>query len=524
MKRSTIALLLCAAMGLSLTGCGSADSGSADTSAQQEEGVSALILSDESITLDGQTVTEDSQSVSAAHDIVYYEAGKGSDYGEGEASEAHDQAEAQAHTVVTIKEAGTYRVSGSLSKGQLAVDLGKEAKTDPNAVVTLILDNVDITCTVAPALIFYRVYECDTDWVTYDDSDSEEDYQAPSPTAIDTSAAGANIILADGSVNTFSGSHVARIYKEGTTKKLHKYDGAFYSKMSMNIGGESAGTGVLNIVADNEGLDTELHLTINSGNVNIQSQDDGINVNEDNVSVFTMNGGTLQVNAGLGAEGDGIDSNGSIVINGGSIYSAANGQTPDGGLDADGDIILNGGFVVALGVRNEETSAQSGQQYMELSFASSLPAGSQIKLTAPDDSELLSFTTEKACQSMVFSSPQLALDTDYTLTVNGTVQQYTGHQGGGFGGGMPPQMQDGQQPPELPEGMEPPQMPDQSQPLEMPGDMVGRDPTAKPDDRQTPPGGFHGQPGDRSQAELEPSTLFTLSETVHSFSGISDSQ
>ena len=40
------------------------------------------------------------------------------------------------------------------------MDLGEDAETDPDAVVTLILNGVDITCTVAPAIIFYRVYEC----------------------------------------------------------------------------------------------------------------------------------------------------------------------------------------------------------------------------------------------------------------------------------------------------------------------------------------------------------------------------
>lgn len=108
--------------------------------------------------------------------------------------------------MVTIRKAGTYRVSGSLSAGQLAVDLGDDAKTDPSAVVTLILDGVDITCTVAPAVIFYNVYECDADFVAYD-SEETDNYVA-SPT-VDTSAAGANVILADGSVNNISGSYVA---------------------------------------------------------------------------------------------------------------------------------------------------------------------------------------------------------------------------------------------------------------------------------------------------------------------------
>ena len=101
---------------------------------------------------------------------------------------------------MTIRQPGTYRVSGSLSAGQLAVDLGEDAKTDPNAVVTLVLDGVDITCTVAPAVIFYRVFECDTDWVAYDNE--EVDAYAGSST-MDTSAAGANIILADDSALMF---------------------------------------------------------------------------------------------------------------------------------------------------------------------------------------------------------------------------------------------------------------------------------------------------------------------------------
>ena len=67
--------------------------------------------------------------------------------------------EAARHTVVHITKPGTYRISGKLSAGQIAVDLGENAKTDPNAVVTLVLDGAEITCSVAPAVIFYHVYE-----------------------------------------------------------------------------------------------------------------------------------------------------------------------------------------------------------------------------------------------------------------------------------------------------------------------------------------------------------------------------
>ena len=258
--------------------------------------------------------------------------------------------------MVTIREAGTYRISGTLTQGQLAVDLGEDAQEDTSAVVTVILDGVDITCTVAPAFMVYRVYECGS-------LDTEN-----ATSSVDTSAADINVILADGSENSFTGSHVAKIYQEGTTDKLHKYDGAFYSKMTMNIDGEAQGTGILNIDGDNEGLGTELHLTIHGGYINILSQNDGINTNEDNLSVITINGGTIQIDAGLGEEGDGIDSNGYLVINGGNVYTTACEQGTDGGLDATLDIQLNGGFLVALGNQHDAVSPDSQQEYLVLSF------------------------------------------------------------------------------------------------------------------------------------------------------------
>ena len=507
MKKEILTAALSAA--LLLTAC-SASGGSA--SSARREGDRVLTLSDSEITLDGQVLTENGEgAVTLSHDIVYYHDGTDDSYGEGTEADMHTAGEADAHTVVTIREPGTYRVSGTLSAGQLAVDLGDGAKRDRSAVVTLVLDGVDITCTVAPAVIFYRVYECDEAWVAYDEGETE-DYDLL-PTDVDTSAAGANVVLADGSINQVSGSYVARIYKEGTDKKLHKYDGAFYSKMSMNIDGEAESTGLLAITAENEGLDTELHLTINGGQISIQAQNDGINTNEDNVSVTTINGGGLQISAGLGDEGGGIDSNGHIVINGGAVYSMASDHSPDGGLDADGEILINGGQVAALGVRNDAVSSDSRQLYVELSFASPLSAGAKVELEGTS----LSFTLEKGAQSILYSASELEQDVSYTLKVDGEVQQYTGHAGGGFGGGRPDfQLPEGK---ELPEGQEPPQRPgDGGKP---PQGSDGQRPSELPEgqDRPQPPRDGQGQfPGGEAG---EPSTDFTLTGSIHSFSGIS---
>ena len=490
MKKEILTAALSAA--LLLTACSTSG---VDSSSGQREEEHILTLSDQAVTLDGQALTQNAGgAVTLSNDIVYYHDNTGEDYGEGTQADTHTQEEAEAHTVITIREAGAYRVSGSLSAGQLAVDLGDEAKRNPEAVVTLVLDGVDITCTVAPAVIFYSVYECDETWVAYDEGETKE--YSVLPADVDTSAAGANVVLADGSVNQVNGSYVARIYKEGTTKKLHKYDGAFYSKMSMNIDGETEGTGSLSITAENEGLDSELHLTINGGQINIQAQNDGINTNEDGVSVTTINGGGLQINAGLGEEGDGIDSNGHIVINGGAVYSMASDHSPDGGLDADGEILINGGQVAALGMRNDVVSSDSRQLYMELSFDSTLSAGSTVELEQ---------------------------DVSYTLKVDGAVQQYTGH-ANGFGAGRPGgdfQPPEGQEPPEdgfqPPEGQEPPQRPDSG---EFPQRPNGQRPSELPDGQgrpQRPQGGQFP-----TEEEGEPSTDFTLTDSVHSFSGITE--
>ena len=112
----------------------------------------------------------------------------------------------------------------------------------------------------------------------------------------------------------------------------------------MNINGEEKGNGELLIESTFEGLDTELHLTINSGNITIKSQDDGINVNEDDVSVLTINGGTLKLYAGLGEEGDGIDSNGFVTVNGGLTY-IYNIEAPDNYIDSEVGILCNGGNI-----------------------------------------------------------------------------------------------------------------------------------------------------------------------------------
>ncbi len=258
----------------------------------------------------------------------------------------HSASEAYNNPVLHINKSGVYRLSGTWH-GQIWLDPGEDAE------VAVILDGVSVSCDVAPAIVFHDVYECGPD----DEDTVAQNWRTLGNEVADN--AGAIVVIADGSTNNFKGTNVYRMLKaqkkkdsvtaiDGSDvsqqKKRYKMDGAFYSFVSMVIGAESdTATGVLNITSEYEGLDTEMHLTIDSGNINITADEDGINVNEDNVSVFTMNGGKLTI---VAKNGDGIDSNGYVVLNAGTLDITAVQDSDQIPAAADGPIdVIEGGDV-----------------------------------------------------------------------------------------------------------------------------------------------------------------------------------
>lgn len=330
----------------------------------------------------------------------------------------------------------------------------------------MILDNADITCTVASGIVVYNAYECGSD----DTETATKD--------VDTTNAGVHIILADDSENTVNGSHVAKIYKEGTTqedvdagnaKKQWKFDAAIDSLVSIAFDAEEEGTGTLAVNSDNEGIETSLHLTINGGTITINSNDDAINANEDGVSVITINGG---------------------------VVSAANATSQDSGVDSDNGIYINGGTVLASGNMYDEVSEDSEQAFVALSFADSVEAGQMFALKNADGEIVNVFSAANDFQTLVYSSSELT-DGDYTL------YEISSAEGVAVSGLY----------------TEAPSMPDG----ELPDRQHGSKPEGEAPDGQNGPDGQKGERPDMPEdISEEASSVFTISGISNAFSRISE--
>lgn len=181
--------------------------------------------------------------------------------------------------------------------------------------------------------------------------------------------------------------------------------------------------GVVDILTSDEGLEAGF-ITINGGDINILALDDGINVSEpDDIPNLTLyyleiNGGRVVVNG----QGDGIDSNASIVMTGGVVI--VNGPTAnmDGALDYDGTFNISGGLLVAVGSAGMPAApSRTSAQYSLLANLTSLQtAGTLVHIRAADGTELLTFAPAKDYQSVVFSSPDLVQGASYEIFTGGT--------------------------------------------------------------------------------------------------------
>lgn len=104
-----------------------------------------------------------------------------------------------------------------------------------------------------------------------------------------------------------------------------------------------------------EGIEGKAGLTINGGNISINSTDDCLNVSADG-GRLVINGGSVYARS---STNDAVDSNGTITINGGTVVAVGT-RTPECAFDCDANTFaVTGGLLVGLGTSNYTAPASS---------------------------------------------------------------------------------------------------------------------------------------------------------------------
>lgn len=132
---------------------------------------------------------------------------------------------------------------------------------------------------------------------------------------------------------------------------------------------------------------------------------------------IVISGGTLNVSA----DGDGIDSNGDLIITGGTIYVSGPTNGGNGALDYAGNAAISGGTIVAVGASGmaQNFGSDSTQGCMLVTVSESTLTGT-LTLTDSDGNVIVSYSPEKAYNSVVISSPDIKKGATYTLATGDT--------------------------------------------------------------------------------------------------------
>ena len=173
-----------------------------------------------------------------------------------------------------------------------------------------------------------------------------------------------------------------------------------------------------------EGIEGKAGLTINGGNITINSTDDSLNVSTSG-GRLVINGGNVYARSSIN---DAIDSNGTITINGGTVVAIGT-KTPECAFDCDfNTFAVTGGLLVGLGTSNytipateystQNTFVVSSTYYSEGNpFVIKDSSGNVVfAYSVPPRST----TVNGAGEVMVLSSPKLS-NGNYIIYTGGTL-------------------------------------------------------------------------------------------------------
>jgi len=391
---------------------------------------------------------------------------------------------------VTISAAGTYRLSGSLSDGQVVIAAGEED------VVRVILDGAAVTSSSGSPFVVQSANEAIvflaegtsnalSDAATYKDT-ADDAPNAALYSQADLTIAGTGSLTVDGKYNDGISSKDGLVLASGTVDVDAKDDGIVGKDYAVLLDGAYTVTagddgfksdneedegrgwvllngGTLNVTAGDdgiiafntltiaagtatvteseEGLEAQ-HIVMSGGTATVTSNDDGVNASGGSTTTSSQGGMAGGMGGGMGG-GETVGDY-TVEISGGSLTINSQGD----GLDSNGNATISGGTVVVNGPTNDGNGAldvnggtvaaagsagmavtpgtSSSQSGVQLTFGSALPAGTTIQLADSSGKVVATFVTAKQAASLVFSSAAITAGEEYTVYTGGTAQVTAG--------------------------------------------------------------------------------------------------
>lgn len=232
-----------------------------------------------------------------------------------------------------------------------------------------------------------------------------------------------------------------QIVIDNGTFYLNTGDDGIHADSSIEING-----GSIDIQKSYEGIEAE-KITINQGNISIVSSDDGINAANGSSTGFSMGGGMknngqgvaenaassstilLTINGGtvaVNADGDGIDSNGSVIVNGGEVVVVGPTNNNNAALDFDSQFEINGGTLMAFGsngMLEVPTSATNG--CCLVTTFETQAANSVFELKDSSGNIIMNYTPVKSYSSAIVYAETIKNQSQYTIKAGNSSVELT---------------------------------------------------------------------------------------------------